>query len=58
MRFLGNDSEINISPIDHEIEFDAWRWAKRSELMDLIVPFKRGVYRAVLDELGSLAADS
>lgn len=57
MRFLGDDSEINISPIDHEIEFDAWRWARRSELLDLIVPFKREVYRDVLAELGPLAAD-
>lgn len=57
MRFLGDDSEVDISPVDHEIEFDDWRWAKRSELMDLIVPFKREVYRAVLDELGPLAAD-
>ena len=58
MRFLGDDAEIDISPDEHEIEFDAWRWAKRSELMDLIVPFKREVYRAVLDELGPLAADA
>ncbi len=58
MRFLGDDTEIDISPDDHEIEFDAWRWAKRSELMDLIVPFKREVYRAVLDALGPLAADA
>ena len=57
MRFYGDDSEINISPPDHEIEFDAWRWAKRSELMDLIIPFKREVYRAVLEELGPLAAN-
>lgn len=57
MRFLGEDSEVDIAPADHEIEFDAWRWAKRSELMDLIVPFKREVYREVLAELGPLAAD-
>ena len=58
MRFTGDDQEIDISPPDHEIEFDAWRWARRSELMDLIVPFKREVYRAVLDELGPLATDA
>lgn len=58
MRFTGKDSEIDISPEDHEIEFDAWRWARRSELMELIVPFKREVYRAVLDELGPLAANA
>ncbi len=57
MRFLGNDTEINITPPDHEIEFDEWRWAKRSELMDLVVPFKAEVYRKVLAGLGPLAAD-
>lgn len=56
MRFQGDDSEIDISPVDHEIEFDAWRWARRSELIDLIVPFKRDVYRDVLGELGPLSA--
>lgn len=58
MRFLGSDSEIDISPPDQEIEFDSWRWARKSELMDLIVPFKREVYRAVLAGLGPLAADA
>lgn len=57
VRFTGDDSEIDISPPDHEIEFDAWRWAKRSELMDLVVPFKAEVYREVLAGLGRLAAD-
>jgi len=51
MRFLGEDAEINITPDDPDAsEFDQWRWAPASELMDLIVPFKREVYRAVLDE--------
>lgn len=58
MRFNGQDSEINISPPDHEIEFDAWKWARKYELMELIVPFKREVYRAVLDELGTFATDA
>lgn len=58
MRFHGEDSEVDISPPDQEIEFDQWRWARRSELMDLIVPFKREVYREVLAELGPLAADA
>jgi putative (di)nucleoside polyphosphate hydrolase len=49
MRFLGSDEEVQIAPPPgHQIEFDAWRWAQPSELMDLIVPFKREVYREVL----------
>lgn len=55
MRFSGSDDEVNISPPPpHEIEFDAWRWAPHDELLDLIVPFKREVYAAVLDEFAGL----
>jgi len=50
VRFLGDDSEINITPEDHPIEFDQWRWAHRDELLDAIVAFKRDVYREVLAE--------
>ncbi len=49
VRFLGMDAEIDITPEDPEqVEFDAWRWAPLSELPDLIVPFKRDVYRQVV----------
>jgi len=54
-RFTGSDDEIDISPDDHEIEFDAWRWAPVSEIMDLVVPFKADVYRAVLTGFEHLA---
>ena len=55
-RFLGADSEISILPRPGlEAEFVAWRWAPVGELLDLIVPFKRDVYRAVLAEFASLA---
>jgi putative (di)nucleoside polyphosphate hydrolase len=48
VRFLGDDAEINITPkAPHQFEFDAWRWVALSELEDLIVPFKRDVYRQV-----------
>lgn len=55
-RFVGDDSEIDIAPPGHEIEFEAWRWAPREDLVRLIIPFKRDVYAAVIAELGSLAA--
>jgi putative (di)nucleoside polyphosphate hydrolase len=54
-RFTGDDSEINIMPAVGEPEFVEWRWARVDELLDLIVPFKREVYRDVLVELGPLA---
>jgi putative (di)nucleoside polyphosphate hydrolase len=55
-RFLGEDAEISIEPpAGLEREFVEWRWARADELLDLIVPFKRDVYRQVLSEFGSLA---
>lgn len=49
VRFLGHDAEINITPAEpHQVEFDAWRWVALSELEELIVPFKREVYRQVM----------
>jgi putative (di)nucleoside polyphosphate hydrolase len=48
VRFLGSDADIDITPADPDrIEFDAWRWVPLPELEELIVPFKRGVYRQV-----------
>lgn len=55
-RFLGEDSEVAIDPPPgHEREFVAWRWAPVDELLDLIVPFKRDVYRDVLRAFAPLA---
>lgn len=55
VRFTGEDSEINISPTDHEPEFDSWRWASMVDLPRLIVPFKRDVYTKVIEEFRHLA---
>lgn len=55
VRFSGDDSEINIAPPGHQIEFDMWRWAPLDEVLALVVPFKRQVYTAVLAELGRFA---
>lgn len=48
LRFTGDDAEIDVST-GHP-EFDDWRWVEPDALVDLIVPFKRDVYRAVLRE--------
>ena len=49
MRFTGEDAEIDIGPRrGHKAEFDAWRWARGQELAELIVPFKRQIYRDVV----------
>mgnify|MGYP001128227358 CR=1 FL=1 len=53
-RFTGDDSEIDLNQHD-EIEFDDWRWGDLSEACDLIVPFKRSAYEAVVKAFGPLA---
>jgi len=55
-RFYGTDSEIDITaPPGHTPEFMTWKWAPISDLVGLIVPFKRAVYERVVDELGPFA---
>lgn len=45
-RFLGQDHDVNIETA--EPEFRAWRWVEPAELPELIVPFKRDLYRQIL----------
>lgn len=51
-RFKGEDSDIRIET--HHPEFSAWRWVEADQLVELIVPFKRPVYRAVVQEFRHL----
>ena len=46
MRFTGEDSDVQIET-EHP-EFRAWKWAEPESLPELIVPFKKGLYRNVL----------
>lgn len=54
LRFLGDDSEINIIPDDHDPEFDAWQWVPVSQLTALVVPFKRDVYAQVVEQFAPI----
>jgi putative (di)nucleoside polyphosphate hydrolase len=54
-RFDGDDSEVNIDPVGHEKEFDAWSWKPMADLPGLIVPFKRKVYDQVCAAFAHLA---
>jgi putative (di)nucleoside polyphosphate hydrolase len=57
-RFEGDDAEIDIARPGagaFEPEFEAWRWAPLETLPDLIVPFKRPVYEAVVEAFRNLA---
>jgi putative (di)nucleoside polyphosphate hydrolase len=47
-RFMGRDSDVNIAT-PHP-EFRAWQWVEPSRLPDLIVPFKRELYRRLLSD--------
>jgi putative (di)nucleoside polyphosphate hydrolase len=52
-RLTGSDADIRLDAHD-PAEFCEWRWVAPQTLPDLIVPFKRRVYRAVLDEFRDL----
>ena len=47
-RFLGDDGDVEIATNDPE--FRAWKWVVPDQLPDLIVPFKRELYRRLLRE--------
>lgn len=52
-RFKGEDSEIRLDAHDPP-EFCEWKWIAPEALPDLIVPFKKRVYRSVLEEFREL----
>ncbi len=55
MRFWGDDSEIDIRPRNGgKAEFDRWLWRPVEELTEVIVPFKRLIYQAVVGEFAHL----
>lgn len=45
-RFHGGDEDIDLAT-EHP-EFRAWKWVAAGEVPDLIVPFKRDLYRRIL----------
>jgi putative (di)nucleoside polyphosphate hydrolase len=53
LRFRGQDGDIDINA-DDKPEFSQWQWAEPEKLPDMIVPFKRRVYRAVLEQFRDL----
>ena len=46
-RFTGDDADIDIAT-DHP-EFSHWQWVEPHLLPELIVPFKRDMYRAIVE---------
>jgi putative (di)nucleoside polyphosphate hydrolase len=54
LRLKGDDTEINLN--SRHPEFSEWRWVKADELLRLIVPFKRDIYRKVIAAFADLLA--
>ncbi|XVN42236.1 MAG: RNA pyrophosphohydrolase [Candidatus Rickettsia vulgarisii] len=48
IKFTGSNEEINIHT--NTPEFEDWRWAELDELLSIITPFKRKLYKAVIKE--------
>lgn len=55
LRFLGSDAEIDLAR-DPDPEFDAWRWARLSDLPALAVEFKRPIYQVLARDFARFAA--
>lgn len=57
VRFLGDASEIDISPASADLkpEFTEWRWVPLQDVTELIVPFKREVYLQVAEAFAPYA---
>ena len=56
MRFTGTDADINIET-DHP-EFSEWKWADFHSLPDMIVGFKRDLYRQIVDAFADQVRNS
>ena len=50
-RFLGSDADVNIATAHPE--FREWKWIPPERLPELIVPFKRDLYRRLLQEFAA-----
>ena len=47
-KFIGKDSEINVGT--ENPEFSEWKWINYNTLTDNAVPFKRDIYKKILEE--------
>ena len=56
LRFTGTNDDIDLDA--HHAEFKDWRWVALDEVEALIVPFKRQVYRRVIEEFRDYARPS
>jgi len=52
IRFTGVNEDININTTNPE--FESWRWTRLDEILSIIIPFKRKLYRAVIKEFAPI----
>lgn len=55
LAFHGEVCDIDLAA-DDTPEFDEWRWAALEETPDLVIPWKRHIYDAVLEAFAPVAA--
>ena len=51
-KFSGQENDINVET--ENPEFSEWKWIKASKLIENAVPFKRTVYKTILDEFSDI----
>lgn len=57
MAFTGSDADIRLDAFEHP-EFAQWKWVPLAALLDHAVPFKRDVYRRVIQSFEPFAKSS
>jgi putative (di)nucleoside polyphosphate hydrolase len=57
LRFSGADDEINPLAVRNgqPAEFDQWRWERLDRVANIVVPFRRDVYRSVAQQFARFA---
>jgi len=50
LKLIGHEQAVCLDTTDKP-EFDSWRWINYWETVDLVIPFKRFVYRKALEQL-------
>ena len=51
-KFSGNENDINVET--ENPEFSEWKWIRHTELIENAVPFKRKVYKTILNEFADI----
>ena len=51
-KFSGQENDINVET--ENPEFSEWKWINSSNLIENAIPFKRTVYKAILDEFSDI----